>query len=153
MSISKKNARQESSSKQNNRPSGCGIFISDRLNDQGLALDLDLALALATYELWTATREAHPYLGLGLQQGTTKETRTMLRSRSFSTPELFFLAATRVALGVGVGLLLAGRLPRRARVNAGRALATIGALTTIPLALNLIGGRAIAARVAGPEGP
>jgi hypothetical protein len=49
-------------------------------------------------------------------------------------PELLLLAGTRVALGVGVGLLLAGRLERGVRVGAGRALVTVGALTTIPLA-------------------
>jgi hypothetical protein len=53
-------------------------------------------------------------------------------------PEVILLAGTRVALGVGIGLLLAGRLERRVRVGAGCALATVGALTTIPFVLGVM---------------
>ncbi|HEX8791575.1 MAG TPA: hypothetical protein VF765_11540 [Polyangiaceae bacterium] len=63
----------------------------------------------------------------------------MMKSKAFSMPELILLVGTRVALGVGIGLLLAGRLPRGARLGAGCALATVGALTTIPLALDVFG--------------
>jgi hypothetical protein len=80
-------------------------------------------------------------------------------------PELALLVGTRVAFGVGVGLLLAGRLDKGVRLGAGGALATVGALTTIPLILNAIGqdraaeskhnspGQAGAGRLAGSEAP
>jgi hypothetical protein len=61
------------------------------------------------------------------------------QSRTLSTPVLGLLVGTRFALGVGVGLLLAGRLERRARIGAGCALAAVGAATTIPLALQILG--------------
>ena len=55
-----------------------------------------------------------------------------------SIPELLLIAGTRVALGVGIGLLAAGRLNRDQRKSAGLALALVGGLTTIPLVLNII---------------
>jgi hypothetical protein len=61
-----------------------------------------------------------------------------MRSKTLTTPELILLVGTRVALGVGIGLLVAGHLGRRTRVRAGRALATFGALTTIPLAFSVM---------------
>ncbi len=41
--------------------------------------------------------------------------------------------ATRAALGVGIGLLIADRLPRDRRRQLGVALLTIGAATTVPI--------------------
>jgi hypothetical protein len=70
-----------------------------------------------------------------------KETRVTL-------PELGLIAGTRVALGIGVGLLLAGRLNDSARRAAGLSLLLFGALTTVPLALEVLGKRRDAA--AGP---
>jgi hypothetical protein len=63
----------------------------------------------------------------------------MNRSITLSMPELGLLAATRFMLGVGIGLLLASRLERDVRTGAGRALAAAGVLTTIPLALAILG--------------
>ena len=57
-----------------------------------------------------------------------------------SLPEFGFVVATRAALGAGVGLLLTGRLGRRARLGLGSVLLGIGALTTVP-ALYLVFGR------------
>jgi hypothetical protein len=62
----------------------------------------------------------------------------MIKSTTLTVPELGFFAGTRFALGLGVGLLLAGRLHRGVRLGAGRALAMVGALTTIPLALTIL---------------
>jgi hypothetical protein len=45
-------------------------------------------------------------------------------------PKFGFIVGTRVALGVGLGLLLADRLPRARRLAAGRALLTGGVLST-----------------------
>ena len=58
--------------------------------------------------------------------------------RKLTLPELFLIAGTRVALGVGIGLLISGRLNRDQRRSAGVALAIVGGLSTIPLALNVI---------------
>jgi hypothetical protein len=64
-----------------------------------------------------------------------------MRERTVTTPELIMMAGTRVALGFGLGLLLAGRFNRDQRKAAGWALVGAGALTTIPLALALKGKR------------
>ena len=58
--------------------------------------------------------------------------------RKLTGPELALLAGTRVALGIGIGLLLSGRLTEDQRKGAGAALVIMGALTTIPLAIGLI---------------
>lgn len=65
--------------------------------------------------------------------------------RKLSIAELILIAGTRVALGTGIGLLLAGRLTRDQRKAAGLALAVVGGLSTIPLAMNVIGKRDTAA--------
>lgn len=51
--------------------------------------------------------------------------------------QLMLLVGTRVALGIGIGLLLSSRLSRDQRKAAGLSLAVVGGLTTIPLALEL----------------
>ena len=48
-------------------------------------------------------------------------------------PELILIASTRVALGAGLGFLLADRLSRDGRRGAGWALFGIGVATTFPL--------------------
>ncbi len=56
-------------------------------------------------------------------------------------PLLGFVVATRAALGFGLGLLLADRLPTGPRRNIGMMLVGIGAATTIPAALSLLANR------------
>src|SRR5258706_10220893 len=56
-----------------------------------------------------------------------------LTERAFTIPEIMLVAGTRVALGVGVGLLLSDRLNEDERKAAGWALLAGGALTTRPL--------------------
>lgn len=58
--------------------------------------------------------------------------------RTLTIAEIMLIAGTRVALGVGIGLLLSGRLNRHQRKAAGFALALVGGLTTIPLTANLV---------------
>lgn len=53
-------------------------------------------------------------------------------------PEIALFAGTRIALGIGIGLLFAGRLSSDQRKGAGVALTVVGALTTIPLAVQVI---------------
>ena len=62
-----------------------------------------------------------------------------MKSTSVSIPALILIAGTRVALGIGIGLLLSEKLRRDARRGAGCALLAVGALTTIPLAMELFG--------------
>jgi hypothetical protein len=62
-----------------------------------------------------------------------------MREFRVSFPELVLIAATRGMLGVGIGLLLSGRLGRERRVATGITLAAVGALATIPLALEVFG--------------
>ena len=59
--------------------------------------------------------------------------------RKLTLAEIMLIAGTRVALGVGIGLLLSSKLNHDQRKAAGMALTLIGGHTTIPLALNVIG--------------
>jgi hypothetical protein len=61
--------------------------------------------------------------------------------RKLTLAEIILIAGTRVALGAGIGLLLSTKLNNDQRKAAGMALTLIGGLTTIPLALNVIGKR------------
>jgi hypothetical protein len=61
-----------------------------------------------------------------------------MSERSFTIPEIMLLAGTRVALGAGLGLLIAGKLSSDARKGAGWALLTVGALSTIPLVVDVV---------------
>lgn len=64
----------------------------------------------------------------------------MRRTHTVSLPTLMILAATRGMLGAGIGMLVADRLGRR-RHRIGRTLVAIGALTTIPLVLQIFRDR------------
>jgi len=59
--------------------------------------------------------------------------------RILTAPEIGLIAGTRMALGIGIGLLIAGRLSRDQRKAAGVALTLVGAATTVPLAVQVIG--------------
>jgi hypothetical protein len=56
-------------------------------------------------------------------------------------PEIALVAMTRVALGAGIGLLLAHRLSQARRAAAGWALLLFGIATTVPLAAEVFGDR------------
>ena len=62
-----------------------------------------------------------------------------LKERKVTLPELILVAGTRAALGVGLGLLLKDRLNKDQRRGAGLALVILGGLSTIPLALEILG--------------
>ena len=59
--------------------------------------------------------------------------------RKFTLAEVMLLAGTRVALGVGLGLLLSTKLDEDQKKAAGWALVFVGAITTIPLAMDVLG--------------
>ena len=62
-----------------------------------------------------------------------------MKSVVLDPPMFGFIVATRAALGFGVGLLIAGRLPAARRRALGRLFVTIGVLTTVPAAMALAG--------------
>ena len=66
---------------------------------------------------------------------------TFLKERKVTLPELALIGGTRVALGAGLGLLLSRRFSSEERKAVGWTLFLIGALTTIPLALEILSKR------------
>ncbi len=62
-----------------------------------------------------------------------------MKTTSVSLPELMLIAGTRVALGVGIGLLLSEKLSRDVRRGAGCALLAVGVISTVPIAIDIIG--------------
>lgn len=58
-----------------------------------------------------------------------------------SIPELGMIAGTRGLLGAGIGLLLADRFEEKTRKALGWTLLGVGALSTVPLALEVLGHR------------
>jgi len=62
-----------------------------------------------------------------------------MRETHLSLPELALIAGTRAMAGAGLGLLLGHRLPDGPRKAVGWTLLTVGALSTIPLAMHVLG--------------
>ena len=60
-------------------------------------------------------------------------------------PEIMLIAGTRVALGVGLGLLLSDRLNKDQRKAAGWALLGFGVVTTIPIMRGVLAKPPVAA--------
>jgi hypothetical protein len=58
--------------------------------------------------------------------------------RTVTLPELALVAGTRMALGAGIGLLVAERLNDDQRRAVGWTLFAVGALTTVPLAAEVL---------------
>jgi len=62
-----------------------------------------------------------------------------MRETRLSLPELGLVAGTRGALGFGLGLLLADQWPEGQRRAIGWTLFLVGLVSTIPLAVDIIG--------------
>jgi len=62
-----------------------------------------------------------------------------MRETHLSLPQLAMIAGTRAMAGVGLGLLVADRFSERPRKAVGWTLLTVGALSTIPLAIEVLG--------------
>ena len=62
-----------------------------------------------------------------------------MRTTELALPVLAAIAVTRGMLGIGVGLLLSARIPRRKRERVGWTLVAIGAASTVPLAAVVFG--------------
>jgi len=63
-----------------------------------------------------------------------------MKEVSLALPAFMFVVATRAALGAGMGLLVASRLPERQRRLAGATLFAVGAIATVPAAAAVIRG-------------
>jgi hypothetical protein len=72
--------------------------------------------------------------------GVLIERKTM-KTYAVTVPEIAIVAATRGVAGAGIGLLVADFLRPDTRRTLGWTLLTIGALTTIPIAMALFGKR------------
>jgi hypothetical protein len=68
-----------------------------------------------------------------------------MKERALTIPEIALIGGTRAALGAGLALLLSDRLDTDVRRAVGWTLFLVGAITTIPLAINVLnkqtGGR------------
>ena len=62
-----------------------------------------------------------------------------MKETTLTMPELSMIGGTRVALGAGIGFLLADKLSSEQRRTAGIVLLLVGAISTIPLALEVLG--------------
>jgi len=62
-----------------------------------------------------------------------------MRETHLTLPELALIAGTRAALGAGLALLLGDRLAPGERRALGWGLVLVGAVTTIPLAIDVLG--------------
>ena len=63
-----------------------------------------------------------------------------MKQRTITLPLLALIGGTRAMLGAGIALLLADRLTAEQRRAAGWTLTAVGALSTIPLAAQVLGG-------------
>jgi hypothetical protein len=62
-----------------------------------------------------------------------------MKERPLTIPKIGLIAGTRVALGVGIGLLISDRLKKDKRKTAGLALLGVGILTTVPIVAGILG--------------
>jgi hypothetical protein len=62
-----------------------------------------------------------------------------MKEHKLSMPEIGLIAGTRGMLGAGIGLLLSGKLNKDQRLAVGWTLVAVGAVTTIPLLMNVLG--------------
>jgi hypothetical protein len=61
-----------------------------------------------------------------------------MKEINLTVPEIGLMAGTRVALGVGIGLLLSNRLNKDERKAAGLALLAVGIITTVPILIGVL---------------
>ena len=72
-----------------------------------------------------------------------------MKERTLTLPEIGLIAGTRVALGVGIGLLISDRLNKDQRKAAGWVLLGVGVLTTVPILAGILGKGPFAERRVG----
>jgi H+/gluconate symporter-like permease len=64
-----------------------------------------------------------------------------MKKAELALPEIMLIAGTRVMLGAGGALLLADQLEKRERKKLGWTLFLIGAISTIPLVMDVLSKR------------
>lgn len=64
-----------------------------------------------------------------------------MKESRLTIPDIALIGGTRVALGAGIGLLLAEKLNDDERRAMGWTLLLVGAITTIPLVVKVLGQR------------
>jgi hypothetical protein len=74
-----------------------------------------------------------------------------MKTYAVTIPEIAIVAATRGVAGAGIGLLVAGFLRADTRRTLGWTLLTIGALSTIPIAMALFGKRESTKALSGAD--
>ena len=74
-----------------------------------------------------------------------------MKKRKLTLSEIALIASTRGMLGAGIGLLLSSKLNKDQRRAAGWTLVAVGAITTIPLAMNIFGKKGAALREYTPR--
>lgn len=62
-----------------------------------------------------------------------------MKTRVMTVPDIMLIAGTRMALGAGIAFLLGNRLSEGSRRGAGWSLLAVGALTSIPLVMSMLG--------------
>ena len=70
-----------------------------------------------------------------------------MRKPDLTLPELMFVVGTRGLLGLGAGLLIAGRLNDKSRRLLGATLVCIGAVTTIPALMAVLGTKDVPEKI------
>ena len=64
-----------------------------------------------------------------------------MKKSALTLPEIILIAGTRVMAGVGIGLLLADVIREEKRKKIGWRLFLVGAISTIPLAIDVFSKR------------
>jgi hypothetical protein len=90
--------------------------------------------ALHSSRPWKHAAHRNKYSPKYAENEVTRMTETKL-----TIADIILIAGTRVVLGAGIGLLVSTRLNNDQRKAAGLCLALVGGLTTIPIALGVIG--------------
>jgi hypothetical protein len=62
-----------------------------------------------------------------------------MKKHEVTLPEIALIAGTRGMLGAGIGLLVSSKLNKDQRRAVGWSLVAVGAVTTIPLVMNVLG--------------
>src|SRR5215831_17070662 len=70
---------------------------------------------------------------------TIKGVKWRMKQHEVTVPQIGLIAGTRAMLGAGIALLLSEKLSDEQRRAIGWTLVAVGALTTIPLVLQLLG--------------
>ena len=85
-------------------------------------------------------------MGVRFGKGGPNLGEVCMKKRTLTIPDLALIAGTRIALGAGIGLLLADKLNEDTRKGAGWALLAVGVLTTIPLMVNVLSKHSVIQR-------